>query len=140
MDETELADAIVGVNNRIRSVAIRSGRQDGVGKEVDREDVLKGIERAGLAQTELIVANLFTCSGPDDPLMAAVMKDFCNWMNVNVYRPITEQAVEDLVEKGLAEIRGMDEAGEFTYGLTAMGHMVAKKGKEGEGPAIDDIF
>jgi len=127
MTDRELAEHIVSINNRIRTVALRTGRKEGIGQQVTLKDVEAGILRAGLDLTTRIVENMFSCTGPDDPLMAEVMKDFCNWMNVHVYRPITEEAIETLVEQGLAEIRGMDEHGEFTYGLTPEGKKISGK-------------
>lgn len=43
-----------------------------------------------------------------------------------------EEAFQSLIDKGLMEIKGVDENGELTFGLTELGEKVGKKMQEEE--------
>jgi hypothetical protein len=126
----ELALQIFEINEAVRNSAIEAGEEDDVGGEVTADEILAGVEKAGLYVTEQIIDNL-TDSEPDDPMLESYSNAFCDWMNQYVYVPIAETQIDLMIDEGIVEVKGVAEDGEFTYGLTAKGHAEHRKRNPG---------
>ena len=121
MDDKEIAETILDIYNSIREGALEDGDvpEEEIGVEVYYEQVLQGVRASDYDETNAMIESLGEAQTDEE--LEAIGDIFYDWMQHYVFKPLADEAIGQLVDRGLLECTGIGEDGEFVFHPTAKG-------------------